>query len=69
MSTSINIAHADAAARFTVANLGGNSGPADTVMDEGLLHRASTIFNGALIVSAVTYVTITWALQAVARFN
>ena len=69
MSTSITIAHADAAAKFTVANLGGNRESADAGMDQGLLQKASSIFKGALIVSAVTYVTITWALQAVARFN
>ena len=33
------------------------------------LNKALTVFKGALIVSVVLYVTITWALQAVARFN
>jgi hypothetical protein len=34
-----------------------------------VMNRALSVFKGALIVGAVVYVTITWALQAVARFN
>ena len=34
-----------------------------------VLNKALSFFKGALIASAVVYVTITWALQAVARFN
>ena len=35
----------------------------------GILDKALVYFKGALIVSAVVYVTVSWALEAVARFN
>ena len=37
--------------------------------DSKVLIRVLAVFKGALIVSAVLFVTITWALQAAARFN
>ena len=37
--------------------------------DSGTLQLQVEVFKGVLIVSAVMYVTITWALQAIARFN
>ena len=33
------------------------------------VNKLVTVFKGALIVGAVLFVTITWALQAAAQFN
>jgi hypothetical protein len=55
------------------SNVVRNESGAPTVVkssgSKGVLSRALTFFKGALIVSAVVYVTIAWALQSVARFN
>lgn len=69
MSTSINVAHDEAAAKFAVTNVGGHRGTAGAGMKQGSLQKASSVLKGVLIVSAAVYVTITWALQAAARFN
>jgi hypothetical protein len=44
--------------------------PAATSRGEvSLPSKAWSYFKGALIVSAAIYLTITWALESVARFN
>lgn len=77
MSTSINVAHHEAAAKFAVRNVGGDrgtergndKGTAEAGVKQGSWQKASSVLKGVLIVSAAVYVAITLALQAVARFN
>jgi hypothetical protein len=57
------------AASNVVRNENGATPAVTSSGNEGFLRRAFTFLKGALIVSAVVYVTIIWALQAAARFN
>ena len=46
-----------------------NSATPEATSPGTILTKIAMVFKGALIVGAVGYVTITWALQAAARFN
>lgn len=46
-----------------------DSATPEATSPETIFTKIAMVFKGALIVSAVGYVTITWALQAAARFN
>ena len=46
-----------------------SAGFAGADVNNPFVHKTLTVFKGVLIASAAVSVTITWALQAIARFN